>query len=518
MPTQTKVSTGKDGRKRTYSLVSNISNAQAGPVASTKTAAYSSPSAKQAQGAKQALTTADPQPQKSEPTKQAPNVFEYLDENDESSSGSSSSSDSSESDSEESEDEEPEPRPKQVTPKIQSPTPQPKTVPHRVLAPGGNTPPKQMTQSPPAIKSPKEPAKPPAPLAPEVPSQETQLVTRKRQAARKPSPISMASISPSSGKGQMELSRPPQYHGSRDTGAIHRPPLPPSPPRSPEEGLHFTTPRKRRDSAQSTSGYGLVASQLTKSASEEMDGFSPLYRRFESVNHRVLLHLQDEISQMEEDLRSLDDYEEMHRISTAEQEGTKPLPASRRRDSQAQAYSSLHYRRMDLMSALVVKTEQYSTHTTLNSPRIITDSHLDNALTAYSKVLQTLPSAPEKDVDNYRSWMIKQHPIASAEVRFLNHRKDLVSLTPRVVTPAAAAPVYVAIIIASGALLLPLLAFNMIAEFSGRLVVVTVVGGAAAAIAANYSAGVNSAVESRDGWRCATIYFGFMTMAAMFIP
>ncbi|CAG8881239.1 unnamed protein product [Penicillium salamii] len=492
MPTQTKVSTGKDGRKRTYSLVSNISNAQAGPVASTKTAAYSSPSAKQAQGAKQALTTADPQPQKSEPTKQAPNVFEYLDENDESSSGSSSSSDSSESDSEESEDEEPEPRPKQVTPKIQSPTPQPKTVPHRVLAPGGNTPPKQMTQSPPAIKSPKEPAKPPAPLAPEVPSQETQLVTRKRQAARKPSPISMASISPSSGKGQMELSRPPQ------------------------SSFHNT--KKRRDSAQSTSGYGLVASQLTKSASEEMDGFSPLYRRFESVNHRVLLHLQDEISQMEEDLRSLDDYEEMHRISTAEQEGTKPLPASRRRDSQAQAYSSLHYRRMDLMSALVVKTEQYSTHTTLNSPRIITDSHLDNALTAYSKVLQTLPSAPEKDVDNYRSWMIKQHPIASAEVRFLNHRKDLVSLTPRVVTPAAAAPVYVAIIIASGALLLPLLAFNMIAEFSGRLVVVTVVGGAAAAIAANYSAGVNSAVESRDGWRCATIYFGFMTMAAMFIP
>lgn len=102
--------------------------------------------------------------------------------------------------------------------------------------------------------------------------------------------------------------------------------------------------------------------------------------------------------------------------------------------------------------------------------------------------------------------MRKTHPIASVESRFLNHRSDLVSLTPRLAASTAAAPVYVAIIIASAALLLPLLAFSMIAEFSGRLVVVTIVGGAGAAIAANYSAGVDSLVDSRDGWRCATMY------------
>ena len=324
----------------------------------------------------------------------------------------------------------------------------------------------------------------------------------------------MASISPSSDKGQLELSRPPAYHGPRDPGAIHRPPLPPSPPRSPEEGLHCTTPRKRRSSTQSSSGYGLVASHLTKSASEEKDAFPPLYRRFESVNHRVLLHLQDEISQMEEDLHTLDEYEEMHRITTAEQEGTKPLPASRRRDSQAQAYSPLHYRRMDLMSALIVKTEQYSMLSPSAILRVITDNDLDNALCAYSKVVQTLPSAPEKDIDNYRGWLKKRHPIASAESRFLDYRNDLVSLTPRMAASSAAAPVYVAIIIASGALLLPLLAFNMIAEFSGRLVVVTVVGGAAAAIAASYSAGVDSLVDSRDGWRCTMMYVFLMLLVS----
>jgi len=127
------------------------------------------------------------------------------------------------------------------------------------------------------------------------------------------------------------------------------------------------------------------------------------------------------------------------------------------------------------------------------------------------------------------------NPIAAAETRFLDQNADLVSLSPRLAASTAAAPVYMAIVIASGAILLPLLAFSMIAEFSGRLVVVTVVGGAAAAIAANYSAGIDTLVDSRDGWRCATMYvltqdqsemtltiklryFGFMTIAAMFIP
>lgn len=63
---------------------------------------------------------------------------------------------------------------------------------------------------------------------------------------------------------------------------------------------------------------------------------------------------------MEEDLQMLDEYEEMHRVAAAEQEDTRPMPASRRMDAQSQAYSTLHYRRMDLMAALIQKTEQYS--------------------------------------------------------------------------------------------------------------------------------------------------------------
>lgn len=388
MPLQTR-KPKKDGRKRTYSLLSNTTNTQAGPVTSPKTVANSSPS-QQRNGSRQALNALavpENQPQKpAEPAKKLPNVFEFLEENEESSSDSSSASSSS-SESESESDEEPDPsHPIQTTTKIQSPKPRANTVPHGVLVAGGNIPPKKVTQSAPVgSKSPKEPLKPtPRPA----PSTGNQLVTRKRQPTRKPSPISTANISP--GKGQLELSRPSTYHdSSRDSGVVHRPPLPPSPPRSPEDSLH-RTPTKRRDSnaSQEPSGYGLLASHLTKSTSEESGSFPPLYRRFETINHRVLLHLQDEISQMEEDLHTLDEYEEMHRVDIAEQEGVKPLPASRRRDAQSQAYSSLHYRRMDLMSVLIQKTEQYSK--SFPSTLSILPFHKAGPLTS----MQTTPSAP----------------------------------------------------------------------------------------------------------------------------
>ncbi|KAB8074689.1 hypothetical protein BDV29DRAFT_117466 [Aspergillus leporis] len=296
-------------------------------------------------------------------------------------------------------------------------------------------------------------------------------------------------------------SRPETYYPYRKSASSQRPPLPPSPPQSPEEDPHRLNRRSRRNTQSShvSSGYGLLTWQLSSSVDKEDHCLPPLYRRFENLNHRVLLYLQDEIAQMEEELGVLDEYEELNRISTAEQERTKIVPASRRMDAQAQVYSSLHYRREEIMTALTHKTQQYN-----------------NALSAYSKVLQTLPSASDKDIDTYRNWMDENSPIALAETRFLDHSKDLVSLASRAVSSPT--PVFSAIIIASAAILLPLLAFSMISEFSGRLLIVAVVGGAASAIASKSSTGAEQLVASQDGWRTATLYFGFMSMAAMFIP
>ena len=150
---------------------------------------------------------------------------------------------------------------------------------------------------------------------------------------------------------------------------VRKPALPPSPPKSPEEQkTSKSKPRSRTNTKSSdvSSGYGLIASRLsTPHPDEAQHQLPPLYRRFEHLNHRVLLHLQDEIAQMEEELHVLDEYEEMHRSVTADQEGkNKPTPASRRMDAQAETHSNLHQRRNELLGSIISKTEQYSKCTT----------------------------------------------------------------------------------------------------------------------------------------------------------
>lgn len=358
--------TKKDGRKRTSSTVSNTTtSAQAGPADAPKNAGSEHSSKSPPNGPNQALNqTIESSPDKpEEPAKKVPNVFEFLDENDDSSSSSDSS-----------EDEEEMPSPQtQPAPEIQSPKPRTSPMPHALLTSKPSPPEKSAkASSPAASRNPSGSRPPPAPSVPA--SSETQLqLARKQSHIHKDGASSHADSS--SGKRQLQISRPENHYASRDASSLHRPPLPPSPPSSPEDSLHGGTPARRRDSNAShvSSGYGLVASHLTRSAGQEKASFPPLYRRFESLNHRVLLHLQDEISQMEEDLQALDEYEEMHRVATAEHEGTKPMPASRRLEVQSQAYSSLHYRRMELMAALVQKTEQYSKplELTRHRPRII---------------------------------------------------------------------------------------------------------------------------------------------------
>jgi hypothetical protein len=116
-----------------------------------------------------------------------------------------------------------------------------------------------------------------------------------------------------------------------------------------------------------TSGYALLASKLdSASPSTSADPKNgdrrlvPVYRRFENVNHRILLHLQDEISQLEEELQMMDEYEAKHRAAVAD--GSEHMePASRRMDVEAAGrYSAFHARRLELVDRLAYKVNQYS--------------------------------------------------------------------------------------------------------------------------------------------------------------
>jgi hypothetical protein len=102
------------------------------------------------------------------------------------------------------------------------------------------------------------------------------------------------------------------------------------------------------------SGYDLVASSLS-SQNPSQGSLPPLYRRFECLNHRILLQLQDEIAEMEEDLRHMD------RADVCELNARHggAAPASRRLDWHWRG-SELHARRLELLGRIYLKVEQYS--------------------------------------------------------------------------------------------------------------------------------------------------------------
>jgi hypothetical protein len=104
-------------------------------------------------------------------------------------------------------------------------------------------------------------------------------------------------------------------------------------------------------------GYELLASRLA-SHTESEDGhegrIKPMYRKFEALNHRLLLHLQDEISELEEQLHRLDNADTQSRRA-----GRMVMPASRRA-AQA-AGGELQWHKTDILGRIGFKLAQYST-------------------------------------------------------------------------------------------------------------------------------------------------------------
>lgn len=102
-------------------------------------------------------------------------------------------------------------------------------------------------------------------------------------------------------------------------------------------------------------GYELLASRLSYSRDAEDRGerIRPMYRKFEALNHRLLLHLQDEISELEEQL---------HRLDNADTQSRRTdryiVPASRR--AAAQAGGELQWHKMDILGKIGYKLGQYS--------------------------------------------------------------------------------------------------------------------------------------------------------------
>lgn len=111
---------------------------------------------------------------------------------------------------------------------------------------------------------------------------------------------------------------------------------------------HRPRPEKSRKATAKT-GYEYLASNI---GSRDDAVLKPIYRKFEMLNNRMLLYLQDEISEMEDDLRDLDS------AIAQEDDDLGKRPASRR--SEARLPSQLQWHRIDLLNRTFAKVEQYS--------------------------------------------------------------------------------------------------------------------------------------------------------------
>lgn len=121
--------------------------------------------------------------------------------------------------------------------------------------------------------------------------------------------------------------------------------IPPPPPFHPDP------------SRKTVAGYELLAEKLAEQSQENEEGeetWTPVYRKFAQLNHRILLHLQDEISVLEEELRIVD---ECITQRTEMMEGEIP-PASRRMEMRYG--NEPHHRRTELLGRIFQKLGQYS--------------------------------------------------------------------------------------------------------------------------------------------------------------
>ncbi|SPN99161.1 uncharacterized protein DNG_02196 [Cephalotrichum gorgonifer] len=153
------------------------------------------------------------------------------------------------------------------------------------------------------------------------------------------------------------------------------------------------------------SGYQLLASRLSSSSHHHPaePPIQPAYRRFETLNHRVLLHLQDELAEMEEQL---------HRLDTADTQTRRLksciLPASRRGDFLAGG--ELQWHKTDILGKIGYKLEQYN-----------------RVLSSFIQT-QRLANPSSTEVEQYRSFLDTQNPVTELETRFLDNPDDLIAL------------------------------------------------------------------------------------------
>ncbi|KAF8246958.1 hypothetical protein K440DRAFT_315916 [Wilcoxina mikolae CBS 423.85] len=134
-------------------------------------------------------------------------------------------------------------------------------------------------------------------------------------------------------------------------------------------------------------GYPLVAKTIAESPNLQV------YRRFSTLNHRVLLHMQDDISELSSRLDALDAQAE-----------------SAVKNRRGMARTPLGERRLQILVEVGWKIGQYN-----------------QAVKAYQDTL-SIPPATSADIASFRTWLAENDPLVPEESTFLDEESDLMSL------------------------------------------------------------------------------------------
>jgi hypothetical protein len=252
-------------------------------------------------------------------------------------------------------------------------------------------------------------------------------------------------------------------------------------------------------------GYELLAREL----SEENPTVEPMYRRFAYLNHRLLLHMQDELQDMEERLRTYDEIiAQMESCPTPEGQ-TRP-PPSRRMD--AFNGSEVHHQRTLLLGRIFQKMEQYN-----------------RAMVSFSSAKRECVGAERDQVAIYREWMRTKAPIHEIETKFLESENDLIvpGATPPQPSPphppAAAADTGLLAVRHVAAftclpltLMLPLLLFAIIPTLAGRLTATLLISIGAVLVAATTR--IRNLLPAHEWAVCGAAYVLIMAAIAGCVP
>jgi len=233
-------------------------------------------------------------------------------------------------------------------------------------------------------------------------------------------------------------------------------------------------------------GYELLASSLATSRIPSADNtaakgpaLTPLYRKFSHLHHRVLLHLQDELAELETQLRFLDE-------SIAQISASSPLPPN---SDSASPGASPSY---PPASRRLERNPNYPTHfthrTVILGEIYNKQKQYHSALRDYTSMLRDSRPAEESEISAYKAFMTERKPIWEAETKFLDRTDDLVVPEPQSQPPIrrarsgesrAQSGLWEQAAFLVALLLLPLLLSTVLSDFASRAAATALLGAGA---------------------------------------